>query len=464
MVLTLLWIVGLTNAYNFMDGIDGIAGCQAAIAGMGWCALGGWSGLPLVTVLGLLLAASSLGFLIHNWPPAKIFMGDVGSTFLGYSLAVLPILAAQSDPRLAVAGVLLVWPSVFDASFTFLRRLRRGENVFAAHRSHLYQRLVITGLSHRWVSSLYGALALIGLALACAWTLRLPGGAPAVALILPLLCLSLWLFVVQRERRQVSGPDPALRKLHEKQYFDQAYEHGIRKPAAKFYSIVSSSKGLYRDRVLELGRGKRVLEYGCGTGSYAFELGRLGATVTGIDISEKAVEIATAMAREQGLNNVHFAVMDAEQTNFPAHSFDLVCGSGILHHLEVAAAMREITRLLKPDGHAVFFEALGHNPLINCYRRLTPGLRSPDERPLKLGDLEVASGYFQRPELRFFHLFALTAIPIRNSRVFARALRALDRLDTWCFTKMPFLRRHAWVVVLQLQGPKPCSNGRGRSL
>jgi SAM-dependent methyltransferase len=166
------------------------------------------------------------------------------------------------------------------------------------------------------------------------------------------------------------------------------------------------------------------------------------------------VEIASAKAREQGLNNVHFAVMDAEQTNLSAHSFDLVCGSGILHHLEVAAAMREITRLLKPNGHALFFEALGHNPLINSYRRLTPELRSPDERPLKLADLEVASSYFQRPELRFFHLFALTAIPIRNSRLFPGVLRALDRLDTWCFTKMPFVRRYAWVAVLHLEGPR----------
>lgn len=71
-------------------------------------------------------------------------MGDVGSAFLGYTFAILAVIAAQKDPRLALAGVLLVWPFVFDTMFTLLRRLRRGENVFTAHRSHLYQRLVIT--------------------------------------------------------------------------------------------------------------------------------------------------------------------------------------------------------------------------------------------------------------------------------------------------------------------------------
>jgi UDP-N-acetylmuramyl pentapeptide phosphotransferase/UDP-N-acetylglucosamine-1-phosphate transferase len=86
---TFLWLVGLTNAYNFMDGIDGLAGTQAVIAGLGWGLLGWLSGQPWGSVPGLLLAGASLGFLGHNWPPARIFMGDVGSTFLGYTLAVL---------------------------------------------------------------------------------------------------------------------------------------------------------------------------------------------------------------------------------------------------------------------------------------------------------------------------------------------------------------------------------------
>ncbi|MCX6983473.1 MAG: hypothetical protein NT118_01805 [Lentisphaerae bacterium] len=90
--------------------------------GLGWIVLGWLGNQTLVVALGLLLASTSLGFLGYNWPPAKIFMGDVGSAFLGYTFAVLPVVAVQRDPRFALAGVLLVWPFVFDAAFTFLRR------------------------------------------------------------------------------------------------------------------------------------------------------------------------------------------------------------------------------------------------------------------------------------------------------------------------------------------------------
>ena len=164
---TLFWIVGLTNAYNFMDGIDGIAGAQAFVAGLGWFFL--VEADPTVRAAGLVLAASNLGFLLHNWPPAKIFMGDVGSAFVGYILAVMTIIASRNDARFAVVGLLLVWPFVFDTTFTFFRRLVRGENVLVAHRSHLYQRLVIAGLSHRFVTLLYAALAAFGGGLARIW-------------------------------------------------------------------------------------------------------------------------------------------------------------------------------------------------------------------------------------------------------------------------------------------------------
>lgn len=201
LLITFVWIVGLTNAYNFMDGVDGIAGAQAVIAGIGWAGLGWLVEQPLVGILGLLLAVGSLGFLGHNWPPARIFMGDVGSAFLGYTFAVLPVSATQQDSRLAVAGVLLVWPFVFDAAFTFLRRLRNHENVFAAHRSHLYQRLVIVGYSHRTVTLLYIGLAAAGVLMALAWTLDVPGSGPVIVLSIPLLCLGLWAYVVRSERR-----------------------------------------------------------------------------------------------------------------------------------------------------------------------------------------------------------------------------------------------------------------------
>ena len=202
---TLLWMMGLTNAYNFMDGIDGIAGGQAVVAGLGWTIMGFMSGQSFVSLIGMILAASSLGFLFHNWPPARIFMGDVGSAFIGFTLAVIPILAAQRDPRCMVAGILVVWPFIFDTSFTLVRRLTNKENIFVAHRSHVYQRLVIAGYSHRFVTLIYMGLALIGTVIALLWYKRAPF-VSVVVIVLPILLFAgLWRFTVRAESRAHSG-------------------------------------------------------------------------------------------------------------------------------------------------------------------------------------------------------------------------------------------------------------------
>jgi Fuc2NAc and GlcNAc transferase len=163
-VLTFAWIVWLINAYNFMDGIDGIAGVQAVAAAGGWLAVGWMTGSIIAFYLGGALLFSSLGFLIHNWQPAKMFMGDVGSAFLGFSFAAMPLLANTGNPTdalLPVAGILFVWLFVFDTVITFVRRAFRRERVWRAHREHIYQRIVQSGWSHAAVSSLYGLLALV---------------------------------------------------------------------------------------------------------------------------------------------------------------------------------------------------------------------------------------------------------------------------------------------------------------
>ncbi len=166
--LTLLWIVGLINAYNFMDGIDGLAAGQAMIGGVFWAVIGWRSGAgrdvpPERLYLGLLIASSSFGFLLHNWSPARIFMGDVASGFLGFSFAVLPLMAkgGEAQESLLGTGALVLGVFIFDSGITFLRRLRRRENVLLAHRSHLYQRLIALGYPHPKVTALYLALGVV---------------------------------------------------------------------------------------------------------------------------------------------------------------------------------------------------------------------------------------------------------------------------------------------------------------
>jgi UDP-N-acetylmuramyl pentapeptide phosphotransferase/UDP-N-acetylglucosamine-1-phosphate transferase len=167
--LTLLWIVGMTNAFNFMDGIDGIAGITAAVAGAAVAAAAGCTGSEPVAAVSLAFAGASIGFLTCNWPPARIFMGDVGSAFCGFLIAVLPLLAgASATSRLAMITAVAMWPFIFDTAFTLCRRAANWENIFKAHRSHLYQRLVIAGWSHRAASSLYGGLSAMAAAVALA--------------------------------------------------------------------------------------------------------------------------------------------------------------------------------------------------------------------------------------------------------------------------------------------------------
>jgi UDP-N-acetylmuramyl pentapeptide phosphotransferase/UDP-N-acetylglucosamine-1-phosphate transferase len=205
----ILWTAGLTNAYNFMDGIDGLAAIQAIVAGLGWTLLGFMSHQPRLEVLGLLIAASSTGFLVHNWPPAKIFMGDVGSAFLGFTFAFMALAELRRTPQVALVGALLLWPFIFDTVFTMARRFLRGENIFLAHRSHLYQRLVLAGWSQASVTSLYGLFALVMVALGALWLVvdSATIGYFLIAVVC-LLPLGLWIVVIRAER-QVAGPRDA---------------------------------------------------------------------------------------------------------------------------------------------------------------------------------------------------------------------------------------------------------------
>ena len=170
-IITFLWIVGLTNAFNFMDGIDGMAGGVAFSAGLGWM----WLSLSVANSfafwVALAIAASSLGFLGHNWSPAKIFMGDVASTFLGYSFAVLSLIVSDQRGDALLIGTLLMWTVIMDASVTFIGRLIKRENVFSRHRSHLFQRLVISGYKHSTISFLYIFLTLLAGYLSHIWLL-----------------------------------------------------------------------------------------------------------------------------------------------------------------------------------------------------------------------------------------------------------------------------------------------------
>lgn len=163
--LAILWITWLTNLFNFMDGINGLAGTQAFVAATALAAAsarGGDDGTALVLVA---LACASLGFVVLNFPAGWIFMGDGGSTAIGFLFGALPFAPGKAGLPGPVVGIAL---SMFigDATFTLLRRVLRGERWFAAHRSHLYQRPLAWGTRHATITAVAACGMLIVAALA----------------------------------------------------------------------------------------------------------------------------------------------------------------------------------------------------------------------------------------------------------------------------------------------------------
>ena len=160
---TVVWIVGLTNAFNFMDGSDGMAGLGAVVMGLciGLLGLRLQSHVPML--LAVFLAAAAGGFLVFNWPPARIFMGDVGSGFLGTFLAALPLLFPPATrPLIFVPVVLCLWPYVYDPFLSVLRRIANKKNPFVPHREFLFHRLIRSGATHSQAAVLYGLMAALG--------------------------------------------------------------------------------------------------------------------------------------------------------------------------------------------------------------------------------------------------------------------------------------------------------------
>lgn len=165
--ITLLATVWFTNLYNFMDGMDGFAGGMTVL-GFGGCALLAWLNEDLqLTLLAGAIAAAGCGFLVWNFPPAKIFMGDVAAAPLGYLVAVVTFFGVQNQSLDLWQPLLIFSPFWVDATCTLLRRLLKGERFWTAHRSHAYQRFAQAGWGHRRTTlAEYGFMVLM---IAAAW-------------------------------------------------------------------------------------------------------------------------------------------------------------------------------------------------------------------------------------------------------------------------------------------------------
>lgn len=229
-------------------------------------------------------------------------------------------------------------------------------------------------------------------------------------------------------------------------------DDGLRKSAKKYYSVNKNMAIRFEEIISRYCDGKELLEYGCGTGNSSIQWLERGANLTGIDISKEGIKKAKEKILQTSYNANYF-VMDAEKTDFNDNSFDIVVGSGIIHHLDLLKCYTELSRILNKKGHAVFTEPLAHNPLIKLYRSLTPKMRTVDEHPLKIADIDLLKKYFHNVEVEYFSLFTMLAVPFRNFSIFNPIYNLLGKIDNFVFN-MSFIRKHAWIVIIHASNPK----------
>jgi Fuc2NAc and GlcNAc transferase len=208
-VLGTLGIVWTMNLFNFMDGIDGIAASEAIFVLWAGALLGvAFAGANPVSWAALVCGAACLGFLVWNWPPARIFMGDVGSGYLGYVIAVLALAATRREPAALWTWLILGGVFFIDATMTLVRRLARGERVEQAHRSHAYQWLARRWGSHAKVTGAVLGVNLLWLLPCAVCAMR----APRFAVLSTILALApLLLFAFGASGRNETQPAPRQR-------------------------------------------------------------------------------------------------------------------------------------------------------------------------------------------------------------------------------------------------------------
>lgn len=239
------------------------------------------------------------------------------------------------------------------------------------------------------------------------------------------------------------------RDFHNQRFAEESSEREVR--ARRFYDAIAYGFDEFHARARELAPAKHVLEYGCGDEILAYDLANTARQVTGIDISDVAIVQAERIARQRNLDNVKFHVDNAEDMHIADGSIDVVIGAGIIHHLDIPRAVKELRRVLGPDGVAVFAEPLGHNPVLNWYRNRTPELRTPDEHPLLIRDLRYMAREFSSSHVTYFGLVApvlgFLTRDVRRERLLTRIVWGLDRM----LCRIPLLRRYAWYCYFELR-------------
>ena len=243
------------------------------------------------------------------------------------------------------------------------------------------------------------------------------------------------------------------RALREKKWHNQNFGTDVRSSVGKFYSINTEADNIFREFIhKELDcHNTMLLDYGCGTGNDLMGISDKIIRGIGIDISEVLIEKAKSIAKDKGIKNTDFFVMDAMNTTFSNETFNIICGSAILHHLDLELSLNEIKRILKPTGKCFFIEPLNTNPLIFLYRKLTPHARTRDEQPLRKKDIKKIKTIFPNAEIFYYSFFTLFAVPFRKSKHFIKIIKLLFFMDKVILHKKSPLKWLAWICLLILK-------------
>jgi SAM-dependent methyltransferase len=235
------------------------------------------------------------------------------------------------------------------------------------------------------------------------------------------------------------------RLANERDFHNARFAGGDNRSAQeKYYWAINRGAEAYDSAVRRFAAGNNVLEYGCANGEVSLQIAPLAKHVEAIDISDVAIETAKVL---RAASNVRYHVMDAMNLSFADASGNLVFGSGIIHHLDIRQASREIARVLRPGGRAVFWEPMGTNPAIGLYRKLTPTVRTIDEHPLVGAHIKIMEESFSSVALEHFGLTTLLALPFRTLRV-GQSVRAVFEAIDSVLLAVPGPRSLAWYALI----------------
>ncbi|MFH0865211.1 MAG: class I SAM-dependent methyltransferase [Bacteroidota bacterium] len=215
----------------------------------------------------------------------------------------------------------------------------------------------------------------------------------------------------------------------------------------KFYKTVRKSKEYIDGWIKQNAKDKVFLDYACGDGEKAIIAAKSGANLSlGLDISSVSVRNAQEQANMLGLDNAVFFQADAENTNLPDHSIDIILCAGMLHHLDLNFAFPELARILAPGGKILCGEALAYNPFIKLYRARTSRMRTDWEKAhiLSLNDVKKAKRYFEIGDIKFWHITSYLAAFLPPLLAFFNSIDSL-------LTKIHIIKRMAWIFTFELK-------------